>query len=692
MQHQITVRRLQGVIPPPPAAAGQVAAEAIEIFRRNLERLGYRPSAELLAACEQLSQSDFADFHRDLLSELQVLTGSHVAFEPLYPAFPEQVRRMPFWRLFINAQTHYLTSGRWRPRFRLRLRPADDAAHELTELRPVSDIDLCSLMGNLIHQNNAFTGDDRTDLSWFVRTRPAEAEDLLPDTMRRRENAAYLVSWFLSVRPDRLDLVTRFCRSATDVLRLAAVCSEGDASLATHVRFKSFGRRMRRAMLSVIEAQECPAAEMQGLRERWLRLGERIHPGEFASEFPAAAEAFRITRNRLPTESYYSRLERQLSDGNFAGAAAQLAERPGQFARRLDHLFRLAGEQAGEVLARLETCVDTVPTPILLQLASHFGRRAQVLERRTFFPKGNVARAFTVEKPLHALDPALCERTVALLERTLRKRFAALEPLGNVYLDPALENFPAPFATRSASRAFRTLSRGSRLDLPPGDTIRFFLWWTDGPHRTDVDLSAAVLDENYILKQYVAYYQLKSECGVHSGDIVSAPNGAAEFVDISIPAALKCGGRYLAMTVNMYWGGPFCDLPECFAGWMARSRPGSGEIFEPRTVVDRLDLTADTHVGVPLVVDLANRKLIWCDLALGRAPTWQNSLHNNLRGVTMGVRAFVELQRPTLHDLFRLHATARGQLVSSPALADTVFSVEAGTPFKLDEIGAHFLA
>ncbi len=47
------------------------------------------------------------------------------------------------------------------------------------------------------------------------------------------------------------------------------------------------------------------------------------------------------------------------------------------------------------------------------------------------------------------------------------------------------------------------------------------------------------------------------------------------------------------MVVMSYTNQPYCDLPECFAGWMARTAPQSGEIYEPRTVQDKLDISAN---------------------------------------------------------------------------------------------------
>ena len=51
---------------------------------------------------------------------------------------------------------------------------------------------------------------------------------------------------------------------------------------------------------------------------------------------------------------------------------------------------------------------------------------------------------------------------------------------------------------------------------------------------------------------------------------------------------------------------------------MVRQYPGSGEVFEPSTVQDKVDITADTQISIPVILDLKERKLIWTDLSLTR--------------------------------------------------------------------------
>lgn len=148
---------------------------------------------------------------------------------------------------------------------------------------------------------------------------------------------------------------------------------------------------------------------------------------------------------------------------------------------------------------------------------------------------------------------------------------------------------------------------------------------------------------------------------------------------------------YVVMSLNSFTQQPYCDLPECFAGWMGRTHADSGEIFEPRTVENRIDLASDTRICLPLMVDLHENQVIWTDIALKKSPLW-NNVQQNLRGVSLMTKALTTLTKTNLHELFALHIEARGEVVASPDTADTIFSVERGiTPYDLETIAAEFM-
>jgi hypothetical protein len=149
--------------------------------------------------------------------------------------------------------------------------------------------------------------------------------------------------------------------------------------------------------------------------------------------------------------------------------------------------------------------------------------------------------------------------------------------------------------------------------------------------------------------------------------------------------------RYVAICLNSFTHQPCCDLPECFAGWMAREKPRSGEIFEARTVWKKIDPAGDTTVSIPVVIDLEARQVVWADAALHSAG-WINYVQANRDNTGRLARAIAGLDRPNLYDLFLMHAEARGE-PDARDRADTVFSVHDGViPFDTDKILGEFLA
>jgi len=645
-----------------------------------------------MQACQALSIPDLKEFYYSLANCLDRLLGAHRKHRPMYRNFPKQVMEMRHAELYFNALFTYMIGGAFLPDEQEHVRPSfiSTTTPKVIELGTQEEFD--GLFGAIVSGNVSLSLQDQEDVAWFLKAYGEEIVRLLPEQIPQKENTAILCALLFENLKNPEAIVSKYIKTTTDTLRLAVAMSGGDVSLAKPTRFTAFRRSHRRLLLSFIERHPHRLSDMLVWKERWKRLGEHLHPGEFWKAYPETLAAFNVIRKKWPTNNFNAAVEFNLYQQNVPKALSFLTAKPGALTRRLDHLLRLDPAQAGTILNAFEQVTDKVSTPVLLQARHHFAHRSESTDLRTFFPKGNVGKAFATPDTRPKIDEAACERAAAICRAALKDRFSKLPPLGACYLDESLKNYPMPFAMRSASRTLRTLTRGSRLPLPDADTLRFFVWWTNGNSRTDVDLSAVLLTENFELLEYLTYYNLRGYGGCHSGDIIDAPAGASEFIDINRAKVREIDTRYIAMTVKSFCGQPFSSLPECFAGWMTRKDANSGEIYEPRTVQDRLDLTAYTTISVPIVFDLVENQAIWCDLALTRNPTWPNNVHGNLGGLVYGLRSLAELNKPTMYDLFRLHIEARGTFVSSPDEADRVFSVEAGTPFQIETIASQYMA
>jgi hypothetical protein len=706
----------------------------------NLAELGYTFSPALIQRLSALPQAQFLAVYARLLPELKKRKGAHKTYRPMYPNFPRQVMEAHPAELWLNAILHY-----WfglLPDYVEEKRPAMPLPpfETMTVLEAGTGHEFRQIPKDLLAAKSSLSVTEKEQLGWFFQNFGDDAAMFLPPEIPFKENLALAVT--LLLKYTRLDpgLLRPHVKNATDVLRIAAVLSGGDASLAKPPKFRSFKRKERRLLLALLEAQPNRMEDTLRHAEIWKRLAHGLHVGEFKSTYPAAYACLSLLRagTAYPTTNHV--IEMGLARGDLDSVLARLKHRPGDLARRLDHLLRLhlpeppakpSGSKfdtllrlvetadsrqaaqarfevaAHQVLDLFETVAHQVSTPVLLQVLTHFKDRNRTApaELRTFFPKGNLAKVKSIDNKLPDLPPTVTETVVAICRAALIDRFKALPPLGPVYVDEALRGYVAPLTARSSSKALRTLTRGSRVPFPAdfGTTLRFFLWWKEGQvpgtdeetGRVDLDLSALVFDTDWALKDSISYHHLRNQAlgAYHSGDITSAPDGACEFIDLDIAKVLKNGGRYVVMSVNGYTTQPFVQLPECFAGWMMREDPQSGQIFEPSTVRDKVDLAADSTMALPVILDLEQREVIWTDLALKRNLNAVNNVRTNEKSINVVARAMTQLVRPDLYELFTLHVAARGRRVYQRNQAETVFAADSGTvtPFDQEIIRANYL-
>ncbi|MNH98758.1 hypothetical protein D3C73_515050 [compost metagenome] len=664
---------------------------------KNIEYLGFTFSKQLIDVLRTMSVDEFVGIYHQLVEDLKSLIGANVIFRPMYPNFPQQVMMASEAELYLRAIHHYLTLGLPEHVALERFPLLDQVDLAMIDLGSSEDFD--QIIRDLIGAKSSISESDKEDIHSVI----ASYEDLstvLPEEIPLKENVGFVVAALLKYDKANIKLIGKHMKTATDILRLAAAWSEGDVSLATNTKFRKFRRPERRLLLELLEQCGNKVEDMLRYKNRWIRLGEILHPAEYKHKYDGCKEAFDILRNNKPYATFGGKVESALRQKDSNLAADLLKNRAGEFARRLDHLLRISKNALPMVEKFAEIAAD-VSTPVLLQVMAHFQHRNERQELRTFFPKGNVAKAVAIQNMLPDIEAKTCETIVQICKSTLMNRFSELPSLGDVYIDERLRQYVMPFSQRSASKALRTIVRGSRLEMPEGDTIRFFLWWKEGTvngkhtGRVDIDLSAVMYDEQWQYVEHISYTNLRSDPykAAHSGDITSAPQGACEFIDIDIPSVVKYGGRYIVASLNSFTEQPYCELPECFAGWMMRKFPKSGEIFEPATVLDRIDIAADTRIAIPVIMDLVEREVIWCDLALQKHPHYYNNVEGNQQGMVLMGKAMTSLKKPNLHDLFMLHAMARGRIVENVDRAQTVFSVNEGiTPFDISKIMAEFIA
>lgn len=668
----------------------------ITAIMKNIEELGYTFSREVFDVLRTYSVNELTEFYLELKAALMKLVGANVVYMPMYVDFPKGVMDAHFSELYINAMVHYWSDGilypkNHRKRVNDRLPLFDETKVKVLQLG--SEADVRQIFDNICMSRTSISQTDREDIAYLFETENMK----LPDNIPHKENAAYIAALYLQKNPmASVSELRKYIKTATDVLRLVTAMSDGDVSLAENTRYRSFSRRQRRMIMELLSG--CPNIEedMLKYKERWIRIGERIHPSEFdcsryTLEYDRAINAFDKLRNNRKIETFAGKVEFDLAYGEYESALAELVKRPGELARRLDQLLREIYKEP--VIRNFASVAEKVSTPVLLQVREHFLHRSEQADVRVFFPKGSLAKCHREKNDLPDIDERYCQKVVQICENALVKIYGQREPIGKVYLSEDYRNYVVPFSQRSASKALKTIVRGSRLSMSSQtNAVRAFIWWTnmdkcdlesydDG--RVDIDLSAAIFDENWNYMEHVSYTNLKSEKykACHSGDIVNGGpvdgDGVSEFLDVDVDSVVRYGARYVVYQVYSYTGQTYADMPHAMFGWMERADVNSGEIYEPKTVEQKLDLTAGSTVCIPVIFDCVKREFIWCDMNLSlsgvHTNTGGNNLESNLSGVAAVCYSMVNMKKPDLYDLIALNVMGRGVLVDNRGDADIVF-------------------
>ncbi|WP_372368013.1 hypothetical protein [Candidatus Uabimicrobium sp. HlEnr_7] len=643
----------------------------------ELMQLGYMMDKNLFDKIARLPLETAGKLYSCVLQELLKAKGADVVYKPFYTNFPQQVMEMNELDLYFNAIVHYWSYGKWRPEDKEDVRMIRFEKVDYIMLSPMSEEEFKSIFTQKISSNDSISEDDKMIVEWFIEN---YVDLTYPKEIPFKENLCLVAAKLLQ----KGENISGCINTSTDVLRIATYLSQGDISLASNTKFVSLPRKTRKILCSVLD-RVISEEDINRHKNKWIRLFHNLHVGEYSPKIFAIAAKF---RNNEKIKTFNSRIEDAIQKRDIKAATEMLEKRPGDFARRLDHLLRLSGKDWQTIIDSFTKIVDEISTRVLLQLLGHVKTRNNVVDKRVVFPKGMMQKAQIIRDELPPLDENCCSKLTKQIQQTLIRRFFLLPSLGKVWVDPQLANCPLPSQQRSASQALFNVGRGTRLDFGDKNILRFFVYWIG----KDIDLSASLHNEDFDKIEHISYTKIKSDKyqACHSGDIVDAPRGASEFIDITIDQALSCGARYVVVNVYVYSGPYFSEHEECYVGWMTRKEIESKEIYSPKTVQQKVDLRSKSRNVVPCIFDLKERKMIWCDLVTKRRFHKPNNIESNTATIEETIQAITNLNNKTnLQELFKLHALARGKLVDDIREADIIFDINRA--YKITDINSCFI-
>jgi len=682
-------------------AAGEKNKQIVATMNKNIEVFGYTMSETLFDKLVHMKAKNREVVYDALVSGLKEITGADKVYNPMYPNFPESVMEKDDFELYFNAIVHYWSFGTLLPYEEKEERAPLFNTAKVKVLEAGSFDDLNNIFNNLCASKTSLSKSDVDDMIFTLNS----AKVTLPDEIPFKENAACVCRLLIDTGVDTDgSLCKKYVKTATDVLRLITAMSDGDVSLAENTKFRNLKRSERRIIMNLLAGCGNAAEDMSRYAGKWIRVGEKLHPGEFAKNehYTKVVQAFGVIRNDGKIQSFAGKVDAAVASGDVNAVVSLLKKRPGEFARRIDFLLRTFDKDADRktVIMGFASVAKDVSSTVLLQVREHFINKLNGNDdMRVFFPKGNLARSYYVKNnKTETVSEDAMKMVIAVCESALVNIYGNREFLGKVYIDEALKNYTVPFSLRSAGKTMTAVSRGSRIAIDDSaKIIRPFIWWTNTKDNIiDVDLSIAVFADDWNCLEHVSYSNLKSSrFGIcHSGDITNGGpvdgEGVAEFIDLDIEKALSAGARYAVFNVYNFSNENFSKMEHAAFGFMTRNDMKIGEIFEPSTVKQRMDLASATTTCIPVIFDLKERVFVWCDMALTadhvRAGYGGINVESNLPSVVVTCKAMVDIKKPNLYDLFTLNAKARGIITDNPDEADVRFGLDDNCDVKPSDI------
>lgn len=652
-RHRILIGR--DLIAIPAAAGAPAPAASLVTVAANIAHYGFALSAEAYAAFARLGEAELAAWWSEVELVLAVLTGADKKMESfvVYKNFPAEVLAMDeveYWTrqiLMYWGLPNELVTQPELPRAPL----ADAPAFRMLQLAGADA--LPRAMQALFALPARWIDAQWEDVQLLVGTLDRQVELAeLPFVENRIRLAAFLLERGAGVT----------VAAATDVLRLAAALSGGDASLREPCKLRRFTRRERKYLLAMLEGAAHLDEDLARRREPWKRLLHLLHPGDYRDRFPRVVAAYDKLYNGEAVPSFNADLERLLGARD-REALSLLQTRPGEYMRRLHATLLAFGPDSvrafGEVIGKLKT----------IQLLKLHRYLETVNERawRMFPPRGNWSKVQIVPaSQQRRLPRAVRGDLLGMLGGELARRLGDVGPV-------AVAPEAARVKLQTSDGELSPFGRGTVFPIP--ERIRFVrtaTYWKTGATGTN-----AWFDNgwNFCAEDWsplgccawnVARYH---DAAIFSGDPTNSKElegRACQMIDLYLERLVQHGVRYAVWTVLCFSRITFAQAIDVHAALQWGEDPQAGKLFEPSRCQLSFPLRGDSLTKYVAYIDLARRELVYIDANL---PARVSSANANGKLLARNMPAFVEYldALPSVRDLF---AHARQDPAGMPVLYD----------------------
>lgn len=665
--------------------------EKMLTLTKELAALGYILSPN---AIKFLSEKDMEDIHKDVIPKIAKEFYPAGNWKPLYPGFPAQVISKTEKELW-DAQQHlydnvdydeFLKNNPWYTDEDMEAIKAASKGGTERVLKALTEDDVQDIFMSILKSGNSLQETTKEELVYLLDEYPNVKLPEIPF----KETMCMVMIW----RPDYEP------KTVNDILRYGLYLMGADPALVNVPKkvhetswrrskivdnpdwrkLSTLTRKNRKDILSKINAivakkgLEAVIPDAKRFYGHWVLLSERVHPGDYESTFPEAAEFFRYLKSSVISKNYKTWnaiLQSKYNSGeDILDIAKFISARPGELVRRFDSLLRRAADtgKEGEVLEIfLET--EGMKNKTLTELLNYYEKRNSGCSRLVSIKGKSSKRAL---EPLKPLSTGMIDVIRDHIERkillNIDKSVVEKDLTGKtVYLDPDLGNIPIPMGMRTA---VDIIPPATRFNIPEEKKyIRMFIHWIQKPGRNeDLDLHAYLYKDERTQRNVGFNTGFKSgESVIHSGDVIDKPGDCTEFVDISIDQAIAEGWKYVVMDVCNFKGRGLNTLDN-WLGYMTMEKQlpvGSRGSWNPGKNVDfskKIDVKDKSMAA--WIFDLEKRQAILLGIGMENMPINSGRQNQDI------IKFYAEPNTFNTYSILNQYYISRGATITNDPLVE----------------------
>ena len=438
-------------------------------------------------------------------------------------------------------------------------------------------------------------------------------------------------------------------KSATDVLRLAIGLSDGDVSMRTNTKFKSFTRKQRIFLLNLLDNSTNLEEDTARDANKWKKFIYALHPGDYANKFLNVNKVYNLLYKDKVT-TFNSKVEKSLREVNDAEFFSLISQRPGEFVRRLNSSIKNFGHDAATQFAKV---ADKLTVSQLLKLKKYLETCNERIFK-TIAPKGNWTKMQVLLNDVKINDNTRLF-LMTTIEHLIAQKLKLKLPNSLINLGENMDMVKL----QTSDSDLTPYGRGTSFPIP--DNVKFIrsasYWATTGEFgNTWFDNGWNFFDKNWKTMATCCWTNVNELGGaaVFSGDPTNSKDmegRACQMIDLYLDKLEEAGVRYAVWNILAYSKITFSKATDVYAALQWGEKPQQGKLFEPSRCQLSFQLKGDNLTKYISYVDVKERKVVYMDANLYGNVQSANTNAGKLEEVMPAFMEYLDTI-PSVKDLF----------------------------------------